>query len=672
MQKNVIMILGDSTSMTIGFEHKLYPFLMAKKECWPESTEFLNCSQPGFTSCDISAFFFRHRDARSLKAVIIYIGNCDSTASEVRKGKYTAFRWINHRAREILGITKERSQLRNALLQFEWNHRFDPRIEAPERLKDYRFNIARIVKICSDSSIPAILIRPRAHLNFPPGVGKGNFVFYHYLGIKENLVHDISIPDVRFANAARLREEGRSLEAMEAYREILLNSGPLSSHPEYSLLVANNYATCAAEDGKTDESEFVFNLLLKEPSARHEIILYNIGQVRKMLGDKDGYKQYLRESFECDYSMYRIKPSYAELIEEVASHFKEFARVIDMEMLIDDDLYIDHCHPLPEGQRRIADQVVAKLSEFGITGKHRAEIRNVLYNPEAALGNFTEFFTYFRTYAPYTEKEIEAFAAKLSKGLANGESRDSLNRLFSELPREIKTSLDYYLKHPAFPTVGDVLRFGPKYPSDVGRFPEYFLVRHITPYLRAHEAESTLRDRFLPDTNILRTSSDLLNILPAPVVPLVPGSLPPVDPDHDHLRLSLILSTVRQKLLLHLQKKNQIHNRLKTTIYWFFRETLRFGPHSRVSMRYERLFLEYTAEALAVAGVLDLGLEAGKSGEIQKMITWLEETVRIHELFCKQFSPDENSPILLDNYDRELARIANIVEASEVETKCTS
>lgn len=81
---NTIIILGDSTSMTIGMERKTYPFILADQRIWPEKTEMVNCSQPGFTSGDACAFFFRHiKGFARTKAVIIYLGNCDANASEL-------------------------------------------------------------------------------------------------------------------------------------------------------------------------------------------------------------------------------------------------------------------------------------------------------------------------------------------------------------------------------------------------------------------------------------------------------------------------------------------------------------------------------------------------------------------------------------------------------------
>jgi hypothetical protein len=88
--RNKLLILGDSTSMTVGIEKKVYPFIMADCEKWPKDMEIVNCSIPGFTSADALAFFYREflHKLNLLSAVIICLGNCDSAQSEVKKGRY--------------------------------------------------------------------------------------------------------------------------------------------------------------------------------------------------------------------------------------------------------------------------------------------------------------------------------------------------------------------------------------------------------------------------------------------------------------------------------------------------------------------------------------------------------------------------------------------------------
>lgn len=663
MAKHTVFILGDSTSMTIGCERHMYPFVMADRACWPESTEVVNCSQPGFTSADACAFFFHHRkEFPSLSAVVIHLGTCDAASWELRKGKYTYFKESMGRLKKTLGVRQERTRLKNRLLHFEWNSTFDPDIELPESPEDYEFNISRIVETCAKSAIAVIMVRPKSNPLFFPGVGKGNFVFYHYLGLNDVLSPRLSIPDGRFLEALGHRETGDPAGAAEKFREILQNSGKLASHYEYPLLVVNNYAVCVAEKGDLEEAESLLQLLLKERCARREIVLFNLAEIYRMRGDHEKYRRYLSESYESDSSMYRIRAPYLEAIDRVSARFEKSVHAVDIESFIEDDLYVDHTHPLKEGQGRIADRIVEYFGARGLRGAERAEVRNILYNPELALGNTTEFYTYFRTYAPFREEEITGQVNRLLSTCTEHKSNDEACTLLQGLPRELKTALEYHLMHPCFPSLSFLVHYGPRYPSDIGRFPEYFLVRHLIPYLRLYENHPSLVGQFSSDTDILRKSKDLLSILPPEVVPLVSKDDPPFDRDLETRRLPAILHACRQALIAHLRRGNQVHERMKTTIFWYFRELLRYGSHSRISMRYERTILELTAEALVVATLINLKLGMDRGEEIAELIRYLEETVRIHDHYCRKFTVISHSGDLLAEYDRRLSENADRLE----------
>ena len=207
-----------------------------------------------------------------------------------------------------------------------------------------------------------------------------------------------------------------------------------------------------------------------------------------------------------------------------------------------------------------------------------------------------------------------------------------------------------------------ILPFGPRYPSDVGRFPEYFLIRHLVPYLRVFERDSEIDGRFAIHTGILRSSEELLAMLPVEVLPLVDASEPGVEPVLEIERLAAILQACHRNLMAHLRRGNQVYERMKTTIAWYFRETLRFGSHSRISMRYERVRLEWVAEALAVASLLDKRLSAGRGKEITELIRIFEEAVETHEHYSRRFTEGDHRKGLLEEYDRQLFTIADQME----------
>lgn len=648
MKPKTILILGDSTSMTIGVEKEMYPFHLANMKNWAPGTRIVNCSLPGFTSADACAFFFRNKkELAPLDAVIIYLGNCDAMSSELHKGKYSPLTQVIDGIRAISGRKRGKTHLKNRLLHFEWNNDFDSSIETPESPEDFDYNISRVINACEKMGVAVILVRPQAHFLFPAGIGKGNFLFYKYLGIEDKIADRISIEDERFKSALELQENGKFENAAQAYRDILLTSGPISSNQEYQSLVVNNYAVCAAQMDSLAEAEYLLNLLLKERAARREIILYNLAQISRLKAGTTGeYQRDLMDAYEADRSMYRVRQPYKNTIDRISARFSNVS-AIDLKDLAPDEAYVDHCHPLPKVQELIAGHIAQKLRLIpDLKGEEPILIENRLYNPEYALGNMAEFHDYFKTFAPFSPQEI----------------KDWLNKL-EEAPREITTAVEYHLKHPCFPGIKDLTIALPVLPSDVGRFPEYFLFRYLVPYLKVIERSEGLSGLFSPQTGLLRSSQQFLSIIPEAAARHIQDDIS-FDPGYERTRLSAILQKVTTMLLNHLKQGNQVYERLKTTIFWYFRETLRFGSHSRISMRYERVSLEFMAEALAVTAVLDSKLDGKMRYEIERLIGCLEETVAIHESFCRQFALEHDCKDLLGEYDVKLLEIAQKIETT--------
>lgn len=656
---SAIFILGDSTSMTVGVEKSTYPFLLAKAPIWPAGTRFVNFSMPGFTSADAAACFFRHRKSyrRALDAVVLYLGNCDAAATEIRKGKYGRLRELSCWVKEVTQQSKSRTRIKNRLLHFEWNNSYDPTIEVPEDPRDYEYNLGRIIKVCDRQSTPVILVRPKANSLFPPGVGKGNFIFYRYIGMKEHISELLSIPDVRFTEALRHHESNNYSKAAELYQEILLRPYSSLMSQEYPLMILNNCAAAIAEGGGITEAIYLYQLLLNEPNARKEIVLYNLAQLHKTRGEHSQYSKCLEDSYEADYSLYRIRTPYKRAVDRLAGQFS-CVSILDMEAVVPDTLYLDHCHPLLEGQCKMAEELKLHFNKLGLKGNELAEIENILYNPEVSTGNPSRFHEYFLAFGPYTPSQIAGYIAACETIFEYSKIYSPNLAAFSSIPKEIRATIEYALRHPFFTSIKDVLFFPPRYSFDVGRFPEFYVLRTVIPYLREHESNAELSSRFDLANNLLRTSEQLLSILPNASVPLVLAFVPSIEYNYSRAHADLIVAKCRELLIQHLEVGNQIFERLKTTIYWYFRETLRFGAHSRPQMLYDRITLEFLAEGLAVAGVLDASTGCKISAQIVELISVIGTAAEIHNTYCSAFEFGKDAESLLQKYDRDLGELA--------------
>jgi len=662
-----IIILGDSTSMTVGVEKASYLFLLSSMKIWPSNTKIINCSMPGFTSTDACAFFFNNIDSfGGIKSVIIYLGNCDTMSSELNKGKYTFKRQIQSKLSLIFKKKYKKVKLKNRLTYMEWDSNFDGEIESPVSVTDFSYNISRIVKFCNNKNISVVLVNPIAHKNFPSGTGKGNFIFYNYMDISDDMSEQLIVPDKRFAEALRCYRDGDFLEASRLYKDILANTSELSENLEYQTIIVNNYAICMAKCGNYSEAEQLLNLMLKERGCRREIILYNLAVLAKVQGDTHLYSKLLTESYESDKSMYRIRQLYKNAIDAISNEYKS-VRTINMADFIDDHDFVDHCHLLPSAQKKFANVLKDLLSHPELQGNSNMEISNFLYNPEYGLGDNQTFNEYFRVHSSIPESKIkEAFLSILEGVKSSG--ADYV--IPDDLPTDIKYAIEYYQRHPCFKRLYDIAVAEPKYQTDVGRFPELFLTRYIIPYVKEIENKAKLNELFSIELKLLRNSDDLINLLPNRIKVLGFVSPPEIENSYASEWCDLIITNVCNELRKHLEKKNQIGNRLKSTIYWYFRETLRFGSHSRVSMRYERLILEYTTEALAVAVVLKHS-DDKKIKVISKLITLVEDVTNVHEDYCSNYNPDVDNAELLEIYDSQLGHqlkaLFNIISDNSIQ-----
>ncbi len=667
MPKNTVLILGDSTSMSVGMDEKTYPFFLKNSGMWPDKSTLLNCSLPGFTSADAACFFYTvyKNKLKDLGAVIIYLGNCDAAASEVRKGRLTPLKNIKFALMESLGFNPTKTRLKNRLLHYEWNNQYDQSLEIAESPEDFKYNIRRIIKSCRKAAIPVVLVRPKANLHFPPGIGKGNFLFYRYVNINERISDQIKIPDSRFIEAMRKHENGDFNGACNEYKNILLTPGLGDMNQEYALVILNNYAVAKAEAGYSDEAIYLLSLLMKERLCRKEIIYFNLAQIKRVQGQASESDEYLVASYEADKSLYRIRAPYVKVLDEIAEEFENID-IIDMGSFLPDDLYLDHCHLLPEGQRKLASRVQLLMKKYSISGHSNANILNELYNPELGLGNLAGFNDYFNTYAPYSENQISIEVASLTMQLESCIPSDNVDLDLLEATNETKNAINYCLRHPCFPRAQDVILAPPICPSDIGRFPEYFIVRHLIPYLRLHESKPHLFNRFNLTLGLVHGSDKMLSILPEKTIPFVS----PIDPefliDNESQRIRLILDKTSALLIAHLKKGNQIYERIKSTIYWYVRESLRFGSHSRISMLYDRLSLEYIAEGLVIAGVLDDFLAGHNTPEIMRLISFVERAALIHEDFCLRFTKGNDIKSMLIQYDEKLNELALELENNTV------
>ena len=212
--------------------------------------------------------------------------------------------------------------------------------------------------------------------------------------------------------------------------------------------------------------------------------------------------------------------------------------------------------------------------------------------------------------------------------------------------------MKFYTRHPIYEVLEDLKINTPKVSSDIGRFPEYFLIRTIIPYLVELERIKNYKSFFCHE--IFRSSDDLKKILPEEIKDSIDGYPHELNKKKDPERFNRIIKKCKDMLLNHLKQGSQIYERKKATIFWYFRETLRFGSHSRLTMMYDRVSLEYIGEALVVAFLIEKKMNLKKTSVVIKMKKHLEEIVDLHQKYCSLIHKNNYDKSDIDKYDSKL------------------
>ena len=607
-----IGILGDSISMTIGLREETYPFILAKIGDWPLNTEFVNFSQPGNMAPDNYVNLKRYLRHSTLDQVIICLGTCDSISTEHVKGRGVEW-WgslVSRRKRKLFNNTPK---------FFEWSTVYDPTLETVELIEDFSWNIERIIKLCQRNKIRVLLVIPSSNFGFQSGLAKGNFIFYDIN--KLLLGAEVKSPDgcPTFAKALSFHIEGRFGDAKKAYSDIFGTSDELKRLGVDGVsVVINNYAMCCFRSGEYLEAELLLRLLSKERKGRRDIAICNLGAVQDVMGKAQGEKLSEARVREEDTGNYRIRPSFVNKLHEIGEKYSsenaDF-QVLDCSEFLSANHFFDHCHPDAAAHEEVARRILGIFQIEENLQSPSAVIRNNLSNPEVSFGVKDTFCAYYRIEATFSAEEIRSGIVDLkckfqecdyseletSLNLVERISRDALEKDSARVVRGL-------LRHPMYINIDAILRDEPDATIDGGRFSDFFFFRRLLPYIKTYEKNQELQKSLRPIADLIASSDSIESMFRAVQVDLGKRVVEEARPDGAQYSIvrAQVLSKVSHTLLKILQAGDVTRLREKTTMYWFFRETIRFGSQSRSSMRFDLTAMEYSAEALLRVAVTDL------------------------------------------------------------------
>ena len=629
-----IAILGDSSSAGIGDGQDVYPcqlFHMLKRL---GTIQMENWSSPGISSADAAKLFLQKLSNRNLNALIIYLGNNEGSQSPY-KGTYRPGR---NQLTEFFQRLTRRQQSRISRERQTFVFMSEPIISSTATTPtDFFNNVSQIVRQAVRDETEVLVINPRANRKFPAGLGTRNFPFYRFVNFPDT-VGDELIPidpsSETLVQGIRRHVEGDLKEAIVQYRRVTDNAS-------YSYQIAqNNLAVALYEAGQDSEATVVFTELLTKPAYDRSILLYNFGLMTES-------QSLLHEAYETDISLYRIKDPYRAQISRVKKQFP--VHLLDLETLVTNEHFVDYCHLTKAGHRTLAEHLCSKLvdvlSGFTDSGKG-GDYQNFFPNPNYFFDARKELADYYTVSPQFDEAEILNTAVQVcavSDTQTASPTSDEISHKGKPLVTAIERTVRNALRHPVFTRHSDLVRYPIRYRHEIGSFPEFYIYRVLCAYGHALKLSGNYeRWKGWRDTLPLREPYEYERLI------LGQENLAL---EHDQIdltpeRRNRILARVEQQLAHPDFYRNRSLERRKTVIYWYTRESFRFGTQSRPSMLYDRVGLEHLAEGISVAWTIDaLGSHALETDRIDKCRTKVQHLLEVHDRFSNQLVSKDHATV---------------------------
>ena len=114
---------------------------------------------------------------------------------------------------------------------------------------------------------------------------------------------------------------------------------------------------------------------------------------------------------------------------------------------------------------------------------------------------------------------------------------------------------------------------------------------------------------------------------------------------------------IEKKMSLYINQQNKlfensIHYRLKTIIFWYTRESFRYGTLSRSSMLYNRLSIDRLVETLIVLITIEFSNKGKKIDHYTQLLLLLCSLIDTHEIHANRYLIKKN--FHNSEYDKDL------------------
>ncbi len=627
-----ILILGDSALTPIGGCLQNAVDLWAEKKSYARPVGLLNGSVLGMTTADALIHLRETATRLPLKAVVIYLGNCDACAFGYLKPR--TLLWRNGKT-PLRRSRRERKS--NPLSRRHPPYTFIDILPNAKPLKptvsavDFRKNLEDIVGLCSLWKIKLLLLNPISKANFPPCNNTGNFTFYSILSPQTMPDFDFSGPHQELLKTIELHATGDFIIAKQAYKKIL--SGSKSG--EVRQIALNNLA---ALDFANDDPAGALERL-KSPafsdSPMLPIVFFNQAVIYHYTGQETKARAAFDKAMRLDPGSYRIRPAYRQAIKDLAKKHKGKMTYIDTAEFLSDIDFVDYCHPSPEGHQKLYERIEPIMSSMLNleAGTYPISCRFMPLNPDRYAGMENDFFEHFQLIDGKTNKQLPDNLLER----AAGRPYDDFIRPGGKEPHEI--NMDRILRHPLFGCPEFMRLSPPNHYVDQGRFPEFYALRHMLSIYWQLPGEAVSKK--LPD--------ELSFLLPIPeklhswlvILPLTAIRLKPAV-QQELLNDAFVEKVIRRtRTYLHhtVNSEPSLFKRYRTITYWLLRESLTFGCVSHFSMFFQRSALREMLDSVIFL-LVSLPEEHQRYSTLERILAELNTVIAIHKQFLLPFATE--------------------------------
>ena len=385
-----ILLLGDSSPVGLGLRRRNEAFgelaasMLSERWRGVKRVELINAAVSGYTSEQGRRFLEREGVRYQPDIVVCYFGNNDASINGYLTDReiFAAQDWAQAMRRTLYRFATYRL-LRGMMSPLLRDRSFaktgSPKVRVT--VDEFRDNMARLAAAVAHTGGQAIFINPPVPLRWPAGLefkifsrmtdSAGQWV------VADPIQRQLEQPAAYCLDPAAINRPYGRIDpyVRDVFISAYVDAGQLDSLKASYLaktaasptdpLVRNNLGVLYWRERDFTPAIAAFRRCLLADSS-FNVARYNLGIALADAGDTLQAREYLSDAVDRDYYSLRIKTPYRKALAAAAR--EGGAIVLDAAGLFsrhdNERLFIDHCHPTPEGHLLIAERLAVLIDSL--------------------------------------------------------------------------------------------------------------------------------------------------------------------------------------------------------------------------------------------------------------------------------------------------------------------